>query len=126
MDSTSVTLRISGLTDDEAIELEEAVGRDAVRLEREPIPEGTFGDLGLVTGAVLISAVALKGLVAYLMLRHRGKSFEEKVEVETKKGRFVRTVTWRDTSGEPVDVALAAALSDVPGLDAGALLGQTK
>jgi hypothetical protein len=126
MDPQAAVLRLPGLTDDAAIELEEVVGKDVVTLEREEIPEGAFGDLGLTTAIVLLSAVALRGLTSYLVLRHRGKSFKQKIEVVTATGdRVITEVDWKDSSGEPVEAALAEALGSVPGLDAAALLGRS-
>jgi hypothetical protein len=121
----TVVLRIPALTDDEGLELAESVGDDLVRLEREPIPEGAFGDLGLTAAVVILSAVALKGLTAYLVTRHRGKTFKQRIEVQTKEGTTVVVVEWQDTSGEPIGEALARTLSTVPGLDIAQLLSRT-
>ncbi|MFC0434877.1 hypothetical protein [Kutzneria buriramensis] len=108
-------LRLPGLSRSDALELGEFVG--PVEFLQEPVPDGSFGDLGLVTGVVAVSAIALKGMVSYLAYRHRGKSFEQVIEIEHADGRIERrTVKWRDTSSEPIDAAVAKELSSATGL----------
>lgn len=112
-------VRLPGLSRSDALELGEFVDRGSIEFQQEPVPDGSFGDLGLVTGAVILteSVLALKGLVSYLAYRHRGKSFEQVVEIEHADGRIERrTLKWRDTSSEPIDAALAKELSTATGL----------
>jgi hypothetical protein len=109
------TLRLPGLSRSDALELGEFVG--PVEYLQEPVPDGSFGDLGLVTGVVAVSLIAVKGLATYLAYRHRGKSFEQVIEIEHAGGRIERrTVKWRDTTGEPIDAAVAKELSSAAGL----------
>lgn len=72
-----------------------------VELEDEPIPDGDFGDLGLVTAAVLLSVPVLRGLVARLAYRHRGTSFEQAIEIERPDGTRVRELA--SATGMPLD-----------------------
>ncbi|MGW0769275.1 hypothetical protein [Streptomyces sp. NPDC002676] len=110
-------LRLSGLSRSDALELGEFVDRGAIAFHHEPVPEGSFGDLGVVTVELVASAIALKGMVSYLLYRHRGKSFEQVVEIEHPDGRIERrTVKWRDTSSEPIDSALVKELASATGI----------
>lgn len=110
-------LRLPGLSRSDALELGEFVDRGAIAFHHEPVPEGSFGDLGVVTGAVAVSVIALRGMVSYLAYRHRGKSFEQVFEIEHPDGRIERrTVKWRDTSSEPIDSALAKELASATGI----------
>lgn len=110
-------IRLPGLSRADALELAEFVDRSSTSYEEEAVPEGEYGDLGLVTAAVLLSVPALRGLIAFLAYRHRGKTFEQTVEIERPDGTRVRTsVKWRDTSAEPVDVALAKELASTTGI----------
>jgi hypothetical protein len=116
-------LRIPGLSKADFLELCEYVDSRSAVAEPEPVSEGDLGDLGLVTGVLLISIPAVRGLIAYLAFRHRGKSFEQTIEYELPDGTRVRKqLKWRDTSGEPVDAALARELGASTGIPVDALL----
>jgi hypothetical protein len=118
-----VVLRLPELTLDEGLEVEEMLGSDVVTLEREPVQEGAFGDLGLTAAVIVLTAMTLKGFVSYLALRHRGKSFEQTVIVETPEEKRVTTIKWKDSTGEPLEAAVVEALAS-PGFDVAALLEQ--
>jgi hypothetical protein len=121
----TTTIRLAGLNKADVLELYEYVDRQSVTVEDEKIPEGDFGDLGLSAALVLLSIPALKGLIAYLAYRHRGKSFEQTIEIERPDGTREKTVIrWRDTSAEPIDAALARELASSTGIPAEKLLGQ--
>lgn len=110
-------IRLLGLSTADSLELGEFLDDTPVEFEEEPIAEGDFGDLGLVTAAVLLSVPVLRGLVAYLAYRHRGSSFEQVIEIERPDGTRVRTaVKWRDTSTEPLDAAVARELASATGM----------
>ncbi|MFF4485980.1 hypothetical protein ACFY0F_05690 [Streptomyces sp. NPDC001544] len=117
-------IRLPGLSRSDALELGEFVDREAIVFRNDPVPEGSFGDLGMVTVELVASAIALKGMVSYLVYRHRGKSFEQVVEIEHPDGRVERrTVKWRDTSSEPIDSALAKELGSATGIPWNKMVG---
>ncbi|MGW7261209.1 hypothetical protein [Streptomyces sp. NPDC054834] len=114
---SATKVRLPGLSRSDALELGEFVDRGAIALHHEPVPEGSFGDLGVVTVVVAASAYTLKGMVSYLLYRHRGTSFEKVVEIEHPDGRIERiTLKWRDTSSEAIDSALASKLASATGI----------
>ncbi|SDW51410.1 hypothetical protein SAMN05421504_101790 [Amycolatopsis xylanica] len=122
---STAKFRLPGLSRADALELGEFVDRESVSFDHEPVPDGSFGDLGLVTGVVAV--VALKGLIGYLVYRHRGKSFEQVIEIQHPDGRIERrTVKWRDTSSEPVDAALAKELGSATGIPWERLIGDPR
>ncbi len=117
-------IRLPGLSRADALELTEFVDRSVTSYEEEAVPEGEFGDLGLVTAGVLLSVPVLRGLIAYLAYRHRGKTFEQIIEIERPDGSRVRTtVKWRDTSADPVDVSLAKELASATGIPYDKIVG---
>ncbi|WP_370949612.1 hypothetical protein AB5J62_19250 [Amycolatopsis sp. cg5] len=112
---STAKFRLPGLSRADALELGEFADDDAISFHHDPVPDGNFGDLGLVTGIVAVAA--LKGLIGYLVYRHRGKSFEQVIEIEHPDGRIERrSVKWRDTSSEPIDAALAKQLGSAVGI----------
>lgn len=118
MPAVPMRMRIPGLTRADGLELAEYVDPGAVRVEAAPLVGGDHGDLGLVTAIVLLSIPALKGFIAYLSMRHQGKSFEQTVEFEHPDGTVERRVLKiRDTSGDQVNADLAkelASMTDFP------------
>jgi hypothetical protein len=119
-------IRLPRLTRAEYLELREFLGTTQVEREEEPVEEGELGELALATAVIVATIPAVKALVAYLAFRHRGKSFEQVIELETPEGaRFKKTIRWRDTSSEPVDVALAKELASTVGVDVGSVLRET-
>jgi hypothetical protein len=121
---SAIKLRIPGMSRSDSLELTEFVDRESVTLDLDGIPDGTFGDLGVVTATVVVSPFALKAFIAYLVYRHRGKSFEQNIETVYPDGRIERrTVKYRDTSGEPIDTALAKELSSATGIPLDKIFG---
>lgn len=114
---TTGAVHLAGLSKADAIELAEFVDRENTTFADEGLSDGDFGDIGALTAIVVLSIPALRGLVAYLAYRYRGKSFEQTIEVERADGTRVRTtITWRDTSSEPIDASIARDLASLSGI----------
>jgi hypothetical protein len=116
-------IRLLDLDKAEALELGEFVGAEAITLEEQPPPPGSFGELTLAIAAVYVTVKAVSGLIRYFAAKHAGESFEEKIEIELPDGtRVKRRIRYRKTPDEPVLVGLARELADLTGLDPGSLL----
>lgn len=73
---------ISGLNKFDQLELE---GTPGVRFEEVQVPPGAQGELTVVT--VYFAMSALTALAAYLLRKHDGETFEEKVTINYPDGR---------------------------------------
>jgi hypothetical protein len=116
------TLVLRGLWKDDQLELREELAGVPLLFEDDQVPDGAVGDLGLSAAVIVLSTIAFKGLVAYLTLHHGQEEFEERIEIRQGDMTFTRVVKRR--TAQPVDAALAAELSSVPGLDLSALMSQ--
>ena len=116
-------IRIGGLDKADVLELGEYVPEDAVEVEEQETPPGAFGELATATAIVLVSAMALKGFVAWLAYRSRGKKVEYEIEVRDEDGKVVKhTLKSHDYGDGSADAELAKQLSSITGFDAQALL----
>jgi hypothetical protein len=116
---TQLRFRVGGLTHLDKFELQEQMARQVgdegdavVRFEEAPVREGAFGEP--VTLIVVVGGIALKGLIAYLVLRNRQDHFKETIEVEYPDGRRVsHTVKCSIAKDRPVSDQIVEALSRV-------------
>jgi hypothetical protein len=111
-----VVLRLDGLNQTDKITLRSELPPESVTFERQPTPDGAHGEIALTIAVITLSAVALKGFVAYLVARHGMDEFEESVEIETKDGTTLKR-TIRRRSSEPIAEAVVHELSTVPGVE---------
>lgn len=111
-----VVLRLDGLNQTDKIRLRSELPPESVTFARQPTPAGAHGEIALTVAVIALSAVALKGFVAYLVARHGTDEFEETVEIERQDGsKLKRTI--RRRSSEPISDAVVHELSTVPGLE---------
>jgi hypothetical protein len=116
-------VRLVGLDKAEVLKLREVVPSSELRVNEEPRPEGSFGELALATAIVFASAAALKGIVAYLAHSKRGDEIEQEIEIEHEDGRTERRhLRIRRRSQDPIDAQVARELSTVTGFPVESLL----
>ena len=121
--------RVDGLTYLDKLELEEQlqqqVGSEAdnlVEYEVSTPPEGAFGEP--VTLAVILGGIALKGLIAWWVLRNRKDRFKERIEIRLPNGTWVTyTVEFEIAKDQPLSEQVLQALSDLSGLPIPQLTG---
>lgn len=107
----------------DALEVREYVGAGDVAVEERPTPPGQFGELVLATVAVTVTVAAIKGLIRYFGDKHRGKSFEEQLELELPDGTRMRwKLRYDERQGEAPAVALAKQLAEATGVAADVVL----
>jgi len=116
-------LRLEGLSRADMLELSEYLPDADVHYEEQGIPEGSLGALPLVAAVVVVSVVALKGLVTFLAYRYGGTTEEREIEVRRPDGTRVRaTVRFRQVGTHQQEAELARTLSDLTGLDPATIL----
>jgi hypothetical protein len=93
-----MTVSVSGLNNFDKLELQSTPG---VRFEEVQVPQGSHGELTLLTA--YFAMTALTALASYLLRKHDGESFEESVVVTYPDGRQEeRHVKWnRDSTAPP-------------------------
>src|SRR5258708_2341518 len=106
MDHEPVILRLPGLTPLEQIELEEVMAPGSIRFEDHTVDEKTLGEPLITTAIITLSAIALRGLIAWLLKDRMTKRVEKTVEIISKDGTVTRTVI-------KVDLNSATAKADV-------------
>ena len=95
----SILYRVGGLSYLEKLELDEELPKHlpegvaasteaaSIKFEEQAVPPDAAGEP--VTLAVVVGGLALKGLIAYLLLRDKKDHFSETIEVEYPDGRRV-------------------------------------
>ncbi len=106
MDHEPVILRLPGLTPLDQIELEEVMAPGLIRFEDHTVDEKTLGEPLITTAIITLSAIALRGLIAWLLKDRLTKRVEKTVEVIRKDGTVTRTVI-------KVDLNSATAKADI-------------
>ena len=116
-------IRVGGFNQLERHELTEQLDKDygksiadRVSFENEPIPEGTSGEP--ITLIAVVGGLALKGLIAYLVLRGKSNRFKGTFEVQRPDGTRERyTVEHEINEGSPASeqiVEKLAAMANIP------------
>lgn len=91
MSNEPVILRFPDLTPLERIELQERLSQDTVTFEDQTIDKGLAGEPITMTAIILLSTLALKAVVSWLLKNRLSKQFEKTVETIGKDGTVVRT-----------------------------------
>ncbi|BAZ33650.1 hypothetical protein NIES4074_61640 (plasmid) [Cylindrospermum sp. NIES-4074] len=113
MEASPVAIRLPGLSKSDRLEMVQYLGAENVRFEEETIPSGVHGEIALGTAIIVVSAIALRGFIAYLIYRHHGETFDEEIVVEyPDKTRVIKRIRYQKTD-EPADKKIAAELSSV-------------
>lgn len=106
----NVRISFRGLTELDRLELEKAVGKGNVEIERQETREGSVGDAGSLTAIVEIALDMLPEVAAlvgiWLAAGRRKTVIKNVVEVETEKGRVRQqlSITSQAQDGIPNDV----------------------
>ncbi|TMR94277.1 hypothetical protein [Nonomuraea basaltis] len=104
---------MGGLDYDDKLELEEQT--DLVAFEEAPMREGASGEA--VTLIAVVGGIALKGLIAFLVMRSSKDRFKKRIEVEYPDGRrVVYTVEFEMVKDRPVEEQVMDALSELSGV----------
>src|SRR5438045_9444160 len=114
MEERPTTIRIPSIGKGDQLILAQYVGQDNVTFEEQSVPEGTHGEIGMLTAILIMSSISLKGYIGYLIYKHHGETFEEEIELETPSGgRLKRRIRYRKSEGESAEAALAKELSSL-------------
>jgi hypothetical protein len=122
-------LRLGGLGYDDKLELEEQVSEHVgdqndvfVEFEEASVPPGSYGEP--VTLAVVVGGLAIKALIAFLVLRNRPDRFREKIEVVYPDGsRATHTIDIVLSKDRPASEQVLEALSKLVGAPVAELTG---
>jgi hypothetical protein len=91
-----VTFEIGGLTQ---IDAERLRDRSGVTLREATLPQGTYGEP--VTFTIVVTAVGLSTLAAYLLRKHQGETFTDELIVRHPDGTIEhRRVHWEKSATE--------------------------
>ncbi len=116
MNDTPTILRLPGLTPLERIELEDCLDAGLLEFEDQTVDKGNVGEPITTTAIIVLSTVALKGLISWLLKNRLSKQFEKTVETIGKDGTIVRTtikVNLNSSTAE-ADVLKQLGFSDDP------------
>lgn len=117
-------LRISGLDELDADELEEAVPTDEVRIERPKsgdAADGAHHEPLTILAIVLISSTAIRGLTAWLLKkRHRSKVGLD-IEIRRPDGTIEKKRVVIELSASSTEADIVREVGDKFGLDPGAV-----
>ena len=114
-----LVLRLRGIDRSDARALADSLGADATILPEELPPVGGYGDLGMSTVAVIVTARALRAAARHLGARQdsHGQTVSLLVEIDDPDGsRRTETLTYKAAPGQSTVEAAAAALRALPGV----------
>jgi hypothetical protein len=117
MTDDRLVLRLCDLQRSDARGLVDSVGADARIVADELPPMGGYGDLGIDTVAVTVTARALREVAKYLAARERwhGETVSLVVQIDDPgAGRRQETLTYKAEPGQSARAAAAAALRALP------------
>lgn len=115
-----LVLRLRGLQGSDARALAESLGAEATILREELPPVGGYGDIGMSTVAVVVTARALRAVARHLGARQHShdQTVSLLVEIDGPDGsRRTETLSYRAAPGQSTVEAAAAALRALPGVD---------
>ena len=97
----------------------DSLGAEATVLSEESPPIGGYGDLGMSTVAVIVTARALRAVARHLGARQHShdETVTLPVQIDDPDGtRRTETLTYRAAAGQSTVEAAAAALRALPGV----------
>jgi hypothetical protein len=112
-------LRLRGLQRRDARELAESLGAEATILADQSLPVGGYGDVGMRTVAVAVTARSVRAVARHLAARQdsRAETVSVLVEIDDAGGiRHQETLTYRVMPGQGTVQAAEAALRALPGI----------
>jgi hypothetical protein len=116
-------VRLLGTTRADTLEIGEYIGRENVSFEDQPIMERSSGEIALGAAAILASAVALKGLIAYLVARYRPEEHVRLIFERERNGERDRLVIETDSIKGGLEAGLAEQLGSFSGIPVREILG---
>jgi len=114
-----LVLRLRGLQGSDARALADRLGAEATVFSEELPPIGGYGDLGMSTVAVIVTARALRAVARHLGARQHlhGETVSLLVQIDDPDGtRRTETLTYRASPGQSTVEAAAAAVRALPGV----------
>jgi hypothetical protein len=114
-----LVLRLGGLQGSDARALADSLGAEATVFSEELPPIGGYGDLGMSTVAVIVTARALRAVARHLGARQHShdETVSLLVQIDDPDGtRRTETLTYRAAPGQSTVEAAAAALRALPGV----------
>jgi hypothetical protein len=114
-----LVLRLGGLQGSDARALADSLGAEATVLSEELPPIGGYGDLGMSTVAVIVTARALRAVARHLGARQQShdETVSLLVQIDDPDGtRRTETLTYSAAPGQSTVEAAAAALRALPGV----------
>jgi hypothetical protein len=115
-------LRISGLDELDADELEEAVPTDEVRIERPQsgdAADGAHHEPLTILAVILISSTAIRGLTAWLLKKRHRSKVELDVEIRRPDGTIEKKRVVIELSESSTEADIVREVGDKFGLDPG-------
>jgi len=112
-------LRLCGLARSDARELSDEVGAEATIVSEESPPVGGYGDVGLRTVAVIVTARSLRAVSRYLAARQRShaETVSLEVQIDDPDGtRHEATLAYTAAPGQSTVEAAMSALRALPGV----------
>jgi hypothetical protein len=119
MSDDRLVFRLRGLQGSDARALADSVGAEATVRSEEAPPIGGYGDLGMSTVAVIVTARALRAVARHLGARQQShdETVSLLVQIDDPDGtRRTETLTYRAAPGQSTVEAAAAALRALPGV----------
>jgi len=115
-----LVLRFRGLRSSEARELADDVGAEATIVSEESLPVGGYGDVGMRTVEVVVTARALRLVARYLASRQR--SHRETVNLVVQidnpdRSRCEARLAYAAAPGQSTVEAATIALRALPGVE---------
>jgi hypothetical protein len=114
-----LVLRLRGLQGSDARALADSVGAEATILSEESLPVGGYGDVGMRTVAVIVTARALRAVARYLAARQHAhdETVSLVVQMEDPYGtRREETLRYTAAPGQSTVEAAVIALRALPGV----------
>lgn len=123
MDGSTGAVRLLGHTRADALEVGEFVGSGNAEFEDQPILDGSSGDIALGAIAILATAAALKGLVAYIIARYPPKAHTTLVFERVRDGETSRITIKTEQIDGDLATGLAEKLGSFAGIPVAEILG---
>jgi hypothetical protein len=112
-------LRLCGLARSDARELADEVGAEATIVAEESLPIGGYGDVGVRTVTVIVTARSVRALARYLAARQRShaETVTLEVQIDNPDGtRHEATLAYAAAPGQSTVEAAVIALRALPGV----------